>query len=232
MKIIAKQSAKIIIIMACFLILSCQSIQHYRTARKEAHTTHFFNQWYAESQQIIEKNNAQGELQKSINEILTLYLSKDEKNDFNKRFPKLEYYILQEHIKVSMYTELESTPHEEQLIFSDINFVHSVPYSSSGKKILIFTPKYKRILQKKLPYGFTDQTEKHNNNARAALTKMGEDMEYDIPAQIYILFNAALDSAIVYRYRNGSFGVPFWFRYSKENGFWKEEGIHFNIRIP
>lgn len=223
---------KIMVVLFSFSIISCASIKKYRIEKKELRTQHFFNQWHIETQQILEKNKAKGELQKSINKILKLYLSKDDKTDSKRLFPKLEYRILDENIKISMYKKLGQKPNEQDLIFSEVDFKHSLNNDNSDKKILIFTPKYQKILQKKLPYGFTDQTEKQNENARAVLIKIGEGYKYEIPAQIYILFNQELNSAIVYRYRKDSFGKPFWFRYNKQNKQWKYDGIKFNIRIP
>lgn len=232
MKNIWNKLTKIIAMLIGFSIISCASIEKHRIETKEQRTKQFFHQWHNESQQILEKNKAKGELQKSINEILTLYLSKDETADSKRLFPKLQYQILEENIKVSMYKKLEQTPNEQDLIFLEVDFKHSLSYNNSDKKILIFTPKYQKILRKKLPYGFTDQTEKQNKNARATLIKIGEGFAYDLPAQIYMSFNQKLNSAIVYRYRKGSFGKPFWFRYSKQNKQWKYDGIKFNIRIP
>lgn len=218
-------------IIYCISSISCASVGSSEIEIKEQETKEFFRQWHTESQQILAKNKAKGELQKSINEILALFLSKDEEADLKQRFPKLEYQIVQESIKVSMYKELGQTPKEQNLIFSEVYFKHSLSHDNSHNKILVYTPKYQQILQKKLPYGFTDQTEKQNKNARATLIKMGGNFKYDIPAQIYISFNQELNSAIVYRYREGSFGTPFWFRYSKENNHWKYDGIKFNLHI-
>ncbi len=228
---IMSKLVKTIVMLLPFLIISCTSLRKNRVEIKEQNTKQFFEQWYAESQQILSENKAKGELQKNINEILALFLSKNKKVDFKKRFPKLEYQILHENIKVSMYKKLGETPKDEDLIFSEIDFKHSLNYDNSNKKILIFTPRYEKILQKKLPYGFADQTQKQNKNARAMLVKMGENFNYDIPAQIYISFNQELNSAIVYRYRKSSFGKPYWFRFHKENNQWKYNGINFNIRI-
>ncbi len=228
---IMNRLVKSIVILLPFLIISCTSIKEYPPEKKEQNTKQFFDKWYAESQQILAGNKAKGELQKNINEILALFLTQNEKVDFKKRFPKLKYQILHENIKISIYRKLGETPKDEDLIFSEIDFKHSLNYDNSNKKILVFTEQYEKILQKKLPYGFTDQTQKQNKNARAMLIKMSENLNYDIPAQIHILFNQELNSAIVYRYRKGSFGKPYWFRYHKENNQWKYNGINFNIRI-
>lgn len=223
---------KTIITLFCFIIISCSNIEKYITEKKEQRTKQFFNQWYAESKQILEKNKIKGELQKDINSILNLFLSKDKNSKLKHRFPKLEYQILEESIKISIYKELKQTPNDKELIFSEVCFKHSLFYDDFGTKTLIITPKYRKILQKKLPYGFTDQTEKQNKDAKATLIKIGKGFKYDIPAKIHILFNKELNSAIVYRYRKGSFGKPFWFRYNKENKQWKYDGIKFNITIP
>lgn len=141
---------KTIAVLFSFSMISCASIKKYKIEKKEQNTQRFFNQWHTETQQILAKNKAKGKFQKSINKILTL-LSKDEKTDSQQLFPKLEYQILEETIKVSMYKKLGQTLSEQDLIFSEVNFKHSLNYGNSDKKILIFTPRYQKVLQKSYP---------------------------------------------------------------------------------
>ncbi|PIE47443.1 MAG: hypothetical protein CSA42_03315 [Gammaproteobacteria bacterium] len=204
------------------LLASCSSLKTIN----ESNVEQFFSQWHDESQQIILKNKEKGSIQQNINEILALHLCQSK-----SKFPNLKYHILTKNIKVSMYKTLGlRPPSEDDLIFSQVDFKHSLECNTL--KTLIFTPKYAKILTKKLPYGFADQTQKSNEQAQAMLVKMGDDLPYEIPAQIYINFNQSLDRAMLFTYREGSFGVPYYYLFHLENGVWKADGVRINLTIP
>ncbi len=207
-------------IIGLFLV-SCSSLKTIN----EGNVEKFFNQWYTESQQIILKNKEKGSIQQDINSILALHLCQPKSN-----FPNLKYHILTKKIKVSMYKTLKLRPSDNDLIFSQVDFKHSLECNTL--KTLIFTPKYAKILTKKLPYGFADQTQENNEQAQAMLVKIGDDLPYEIPAQIYINFNQSLDKAMLFTYREGSFGVPYYYLFHLESGVWKADGIRFNLTIP
>jgi len=212
----------LIIGVLCLLLISCNSVKSFRNV-------HFFKEWRKDTELFLSKIENKTELQKSLKEVINMELSTYDFPNYKEHFPKIEYIIFPEHIRVSMYKYERNRgldiSNEEGEMFVDSLFKSNIDYNDL--KVLILTEKQKDKLPKKtLFYGFGSYYEGINQkNAKVILERpFIEKGEYYIPpVKIpYVEFNKALDTTNVFIY-NLYHGTQK--RYVKLNNKWKLDKI-------
>lgn len=208
-------------VLCFFILMSCGSL-------KENKSTSFFNEWHNETNRLF-KTNVSNKIQDNISEILEIELCNNKAFSNKKSFPKLEYRILQEYIKVNMYKYLtrENYALYEEIIFKDSLLNYNLNCKENNLKTLVLTNKYKKKIGK-LSYGFGSEFSGENKaNAKVIIEKHHSVDYYDLPLKIpYIEFNEAIDSSVINISKTyKSMGK----RYIKLNGKWKFDKELYNL---
>lgn len=213
---------KKLVVVFTFLFMSCNSIKEHNSAL-------FFKDWRNDSKLFLSKIESKTKLQQELREIINIELSTYNFPNYKKDFPRLEYMIFPENIRVSMYKYERNrgldVSNEEGQIFVDSLFKNNIGFDKL--KALILTEKYESQLPKeKLPYGFGSYYEGVNKqNAKVILERppLNKDEHYTLPIRIpYVEFNQSLDTVhlFIYNLRQGTEK-----RYIKLNKKWKLDKI-------
>lgn len=215
-----------------FSYLSIIVLSFSCTSSREISLNRFFSKWEHDSEILFNKRISK-ELEIDINQIATLELCENSKEDSYVNYPKLKYSILQENIKVSLSERLIQTLNqldfnnqkklsdfEEKIIFSDSIFNYKINCSSNSLKPLILTNEYKKKINGKLKNGLGSLASgKNNENARAILeahhTSNYHTLKYKINA---IKLNQRIDSALI---ETSTIYDSYGKLYVKENNTWK-----------
>ena len=205
-------------VILCVILCSCSSI-------KERKSQQFFENWHKDSTLFLSKIETLTEIEKDIKTLITIELNNYKFQDYKKDFPKVEYIIFPEHLRISMYKHernrgLDIT-NQEGLIFADSLFKNNINFNKL--KPLILTESYKNKSPKdSLSYGFGSYYENINRNkAKVILERpyLEKGSKYMPPIEIpYLEFNKALDTAHVFIYHLHHNTEK---RYVKQNHNWQ-----------